>query len=272
MKLERINDNQIRCTLTGQDLADRHLQLSELAYGNDKTKRLFRDMMQQASCELGFQTDDIPLLIEAIPLSGDSIILTVTKVDYPEELDTRFSNFSDYGEYPDNPDNDEDDSPTLEGADTIMDLFHKISAAAAALRASDSGAASADQTPAPSAGVDTSEAAPVENGQSPQSPASADTDIIKLFSFREMDHLVRLAHVLNGYYNEDNSLFSDVPEHVYYLVLHKGSHTPSEFNKVCNILSEYALQNRYVDSAEAYFEEHFKCIAAHDALQRLTRV
>ncbi len=269
MKLERINDNQIRCTLTGQDLADRHLQLSELAYGNDKTKRLFRDMMQQASCELGFHTEDIPLLIEAIPLPGDSIILTVTKVEYPEELDTRFSNFSDYGEYPDNPDNDEEDSPTLEGADTIMDLFHKISAAAAALRTTDSAAVSADSEPASPAAADTADAAPAE---SDQTPPSADTDIVKLFSFREMDHLVRLAHVLDGYYNEDNSLFLDVPEHVYYLVLHKGGHTPSEFNKVCNILSEYALQNRYVDSAEAYFEEHFRCIAAHDALQRLTQV
>ena len=97
MKIERINDNQIRCTLTGQDLADRHLKLSELAYGTDKAKRLFRDMMQQASCELGFEADDIPLMIEAIPLSGGSIILNVTKVEYPEELDTRFSNFTDYG-------------------------------------------------------------------------------------------------------------------------------------------------------------------------------
>ena len=86
MKIERINDNQIRCTLTGEDLADRHLKLSELAYGNDKAKRLFRDMMQQASYELGFEADDIPLMIEAIPLSGGSIMLNVTKVEYPEEM------------------------------------------------------------------------------------------------------------------------------------------------------------------------------------------
>lgn len=270
MKLERINDNQIRCTLTGQDLADRHLQLSELAYGNDKTKRLFRDMMQQASCELGFHTEDIPLLIEAIPMSGDSIILTVTKVEYPEELDTRFSNFSDYGNYPENMDGD-DDSPTLEGADTIMDLFHRISAAAAALHATDSNtrAPQSDDSFVPLKDTaETVSVADAENTSKPQTPAN----IIKLFSFHEMDHLVRLAHVLDGFYTGDNSLFLDTAEHVYYLVLSKDSHTPSEFNKVCNILSEYALQNRYVDSAEAYFEEHFKCIAAHDALQRLAQV
>ena len=49
MKIEKLNENQIRCTLTHADLAARHLKLSELAYGTEKAKSLFRDMMQQAS-------------------------------------------------------------------------------------------------------------------------------------------------------------------------------------------------------------------------------
>ena len=94
MKIEKINDNQIRCTLTRADLAARHLKLSELAYGTEKAKMLFHDMMQQASSEFGFEADDIPLMIEAIPASPDSIVLIITKVDNPEELDTRFSKFA----------------------------------------------------------------------------------------------------------------------------------------------------------------------------------
>ena len=93
MKIEKVSNNQIRCTLTKQDLADRELKLSELAYGSEKAKRLFRDMMQQASYEVGFEAEDIPLMIEAIPVSEDCIILTVTKVENPDELDTRFSKF-----------------------------------------------------------------------------------------------------------------------------------------------------------------------------------
>jgi adapter protein MecA 1/2 len=60
MKIEKISDNQIRCTLTRADLADRQLQLSELAYGTEKAKSLFRDMMQQAAFEFGFEAEDIP--------------------------------------------------------------------------------------------------------------------------------------------------------------------------------------------------------------------
>ena len=61
--------------------------------------------MQQASVELGFEADDTPLMIEAIPVSPDCLILIVTKVEDPEELDTRFSRFSKTSEY----DIDDDD-------------------------------------------------------------------------------------------------------------------------------------------------------------------
>lgn len=53
MKIEKINDNQIRCTLTRDDLNNRQIKLSELAYGTEKAKELFRDMMQQAAIEFG---------------------------------------------------------------------------------------------------------------------------------------------------------------------------------------------------------------------------
>ena len=69
LKIERLSENQIRCTLNKADLADKQLKISELAYGSPKAKELFREMMQQASNELGFEVDDIPLMIEAIPIS-----------------------------------------------------------------------------------------------------------------------------------------------------------------------------------------------------------
>ena len=87
MKLERISENQIRCTLTRSDLAERELKISELAYGTEKAKALFREMMVQASDELGFEADNIPLIIEAVPVSNECIMLIVTKVEDPEELE-----------------------------------------------------------------------------------------------------------------------------------------------------------------------------------------
>ena len=128
MKIEKVSDTQIRCTLTKDDLADRHLKISELAYGTEKAKNLFRDMMQQASYEFGFEADDIPLMIEAIPVSSDTIILLITKVEYPEELDTRFSKFSD-ADYDDSFSGyalDQGEPYEAASANDILDLFQKI--------------------------------------------------------------------------------------------------------------------------------------------------
>ena len=93
MKIEKVNDHQIRCTLTKADLIDRELKISELAYGTEKAKTLFRDMMQQASYECGFEAENIPLMIEAIPLNSECIVLIITKVEDPEELEEKFSKF-----------------------------------------------------------------------------------------------------------------------------------------------------------------------------------
>ena len=91
MKIEKVNDHQIRCTLTSADLKERQLKLSELAYGTEKAKNLFQDMMEQAQDEFGFEADNTPLMIEAIPLSMDSIVLIITKIDTPEGITEQFS-------------------------------------------------------------------------------------------------------------------------------------------------------------------------------------
>ena len=62
MKLERISENKIRCILTHSDLSSRQIMLGELAYGSAKAKALFRDMMDLAAEELGFETDDMPIV------------------------------------------------------------------------------------------------------------------------------------------------------------------------------------------------------------------
>lgn len=72
MKIEKINDRQIRCTLTKEDLASREIKLSELAYGSDKAKALFQDMMQQAAEDFGFEAENMPARRRSDPgIDGD---------------------------------------------------------------------------------------------------------------------------------------------------------------------------------------------------------
>ncbi len=120
MKVEKISENQIRCTLTREDLEQRHIVLSELAYGSEKARALFRDMLTEAFRSCGFSNDaNMPLMIEAIPQRENALVVMITKVEDPEELDTRFAKFSASNVLPD------DETPPIGGADDILDTFRK---------------------------------------------------------------------------------------------------------------------------------------------------
>lgn len=219
MKIEKVNDNQIRCTLSKKELAERQIKLSELAYGSEKAKGLFRDMIEQANNEFGFEADDIPLMIEAIPLAGENIILQITKVEYPEELDTRFSKFSEVDE--------ESEEKANEGS--VLPEFH---------------GEKADEI----------------------------SDLTKMYEFKTLEQIERLASVLTGYYEGENDLYKHEGKNRYYLLVQKSMHTPEEFNKVCNVISEYAIHRKYAPAKEAFLKEHGKCLVKRTALQMLAEI
>lgn len=255
MKIEKVNDNQIRCTLTKEDLMDRQIRLSELAYGSEKAKLLFRDMIQQANNEFGFEVNDIPLMVEAIPTSAESIILLITKVEYPEELDTRFSKFSEPDEDMDyETESDMGEPLPSQGADDILDLFERIRKE----REAASGEQGANQ---PKAAV----------------KKSADRvdimeDLTRMFEFKDLSEVDLVAQVLCGYYDGVNDLYRNQANNRYYLLVKKSHHTPEEFNKVCNMICEYAIQKNYTGAQGAHLAEHGRLIIRGSALQTLAQL
>ena len=247
MKIEKINENQIRCTLTREDLESHQVNLKELAYGSEKAKKLFRDMMQQAQIQFGFEADNIPLMIEAIPVNLDSVILIVTKVEDPEELDTRFSKFSPYK------DNVQAEPLQLDGADNIIDIFLKI----------------CEEKMKGTTRKQTSQKETSE--KSATSSETPTVDLIRLFSFYHLDDVIAASHGLNGFFTGRNTLYKDSSDGRYQLVLHQSEYSPEEFNKVCNILSEYGSGRAFSAAGEAHLKEHGELISS-SALQQLTQL
>ena len=264
MKIEKVNDNQIRCTLTKSDLADRQLKLSELAYGNEKSKELFREMMQQAAYEFGFEAENIPLMIEAIPLSTESIILIITKVESPEELDTRFSQFSAASEdsIQDLSSDGHHSSHKLEGADSILDMLYHLQEKKSS---TDEGTSETASDFKPLKDLLSSMKKEKESSDEP-------LDLMKLYSFLKMAHLESLSSILRGMELGENHLYKNQRNGRYYLFLHKNNLSAINFNKVCNILSEYGQQETCTPATEAYFAEHITCLLRNNALQTLASI
>lgn len=274
MKIEKINDNQIRCTLTRADLADRQLKLSELAYGSEKAKSLFHDMMQQAAFEFGFEANDIPLMIEAIPASSDSIVLIITKVEDPEELDTRFSKFSPSpaGE------NDTKKSETvnkLEGAETLLDLLGKVKEKMDVAESRDKTDSPSDaQATDSSARTDSANVASATDENSESNVAAEDSPVakIRLFSFATMDNVLLASRLLNTMYTGSNTLYKDQAEDLYILALSQSEHSANDFNRICNMLTEYGTSEKTSGVILAFLEEHCEALVADNAIQLLAAI
>lgn len=262
MKIEKVNDHQIRCTLTKADLIDRQLKISELAYGTEKAKNLFRDMMQQASFEFGFEAEDIPLMIEAIPLNSECIVLIITKVEDPEELDTRFSKFAP-SVHSDSDDEDWEEPETLMpskgDADDVLDLFKKLHDSKIS-----------DLLESPSEKKASKANVQSEGSKAPGANSAANS--LRLYSFPSFQVVTRAAHVLKGLYDGKNTLYKDGSNDTYKILLEQGSHTFEDFTRICNTLSEYGKIEKCTDANRAFLEEHLECICQENALQALTQI
>ncbi len=244
MKIEKVNENQIRCTLTREDLASRELKISELAYGTEKAKTLFRDMMRQANCEFGFEAEDIPLMIEAIPLNAECIVLIITKVEDPEELDTRFSRFA-----PSVTEEDEEDEIysqyAEDAAGEILDLFRRM-------QTDQEGAANGQ---------------PAEHGEADSS------NHVRIFRMSSLQQIIEVSAIIAGSYKGLSTLYKENAigrkPAGYLLVLSQGEESAEGFDRACNTVSEYGVPQRYVPASGAFLAEHCEALIQDNAVHAL---
>ncbi len=253
MKIEKLNDNQIRCTLNPQDLRDRELKLSELAYGSDKAKELFQDMMQEAFQEYGFEAENTPLMIEAIPTSPESIILVITKVDNPEELDTRFSTFTPY--QGSDEDGEKDSNPFTDEVLEQLNQLHK-SLLGKIIDKSKEASKLADAS-APSDDPDSKE---------------DDRDFgLRTFRFHCLSDLVEYAKTVRRIYRGEGVLYKHPAESTYVLCVTPDGVSAAAFNRTCNLACEYATMQDHAPIA--LYEEHYqKVLEGADCIRQLAQL
>lgn len=79
MKIEKINDYKVKITISSIDLKKREIDIDDLIYNSPKAQELFWDILYQAYIEQGFEVKDEQLIVEAIPNSKDSFVITITK-------------------------------------------------------------------------------------------------------------------------------------------------------------------------------------------------
>ena len=255
MKIEKLNENQIKCTLTSEDLRERQISLGELAYGSEKAKALFRDMMLLAERDYGFVGEDVPIVVEAIPTSSSSLIMIITKVENPDELDMRFSRFTPGGN-----ETESEDEPAEIFSENRLESFDDIQNSVIGnvlkeLKNLKSG---------------------LEGTEEEKTEAIKGIKRIKLpnvyrsFCFESLEAAAEFAEVISREFHGKSDLYKERNAKRYYLVLFMGNTRAEVFNRVCNMGCEFgtAVKNQTV----AYYKEYMKYMLAGDAVSRLAEL
>ena len=345
MKIEKINDRQIRCVLTKEDLETRKIRLSELVCGGEKARGLLRDMVIRAARELNFSFNNNPLMIEAVPSGKDQLVLIITRVDDPKELDSRFKQFSGLGEKAKKDsgkkESDQGVSLSLSGADDILNLLRKFTkrleegrSALAKEKADASGqgedrmaasgqgdgrmavpgpgdgrlavpgqgegrtAASGqgdgrmivpgqgdDRTgsfgqgevrvDAPGRGDGKAAGADLASDRLQKSPEALEEDLFRytrFYLFRSLENVLSASKRVPETYSGENTLYKNPDDGAFYLLIRKMNTDPEQFNRICNVLSEYSMPMDYSSGMDEFFREHMKVIVADNAMQSLRGV
>jgi len=93
MKFKRLSDDKVQIIVSSEDLEKRDVKKWDLMPSSPKAQELFQEMLDQAYEECGFEVDsETQLMVEAYPMTTDSLVITLTKVKQSEKdvFDTDF--------------------------------------------------------------------------------------------------------------------------------------------------------------------------------------
>lgn len=257
MKIEKISDNQIKCTINKEDLSVRGISITELAYGSESAKSLFNEIMSQAFSEFGFVSDETPIVIEAIPLSTGSLILLVSKENEPEELDTRFSKFSPESELsgsklPQDSLNIGKDSSS--GYSNLLDIEE--------IDTMDK----EDFVPLPNLFKEETE----PTGTIKSNHKQINSSKIKVYRFSSLSTICDLASRIGTNFKGRSSVYKNTERNLYFLVLEYQEADKESFSALSSFLNEYTTLLKSNYATLSYLSEHYEPIVKEDALMVLS--
>ena len=94
----------------------------------------------------------------------------------------------------------------------------------------------------------------------------------RFYLFRSLENVILAAKGIGEGYEGENSLYKNPDDGAYYLLVRKMDTDPEQFNRICNVLSEYAMPMDYATGMDEFFREHMKVILSGTALQDLRKL
>lgn len=233
MKIERLNENQLRFTVWRKDLPDEEFSIAEFTGHSEKADELIKYMMDRAREEFGFETDAQSVVVEAIPVNKDCIVFLVTKVD--EEEEDKFSYIKEL------------QKQAMEMAKALKDGTVELS-------------------------DETEEKEEPRIVDAPVDERTGQTMPYMIYRTTNMESLITVSHIVSSYYDSDNTLYKHYDDVTYYLIVSHNRNTNMEFERVCDTLREFTEPYKFNYTTKYYMDEHYRSIIKNNALQTLAEL
>ena len=81
MKVEKVDDNKIKITLSFEELEMRNIKLSDIEKNNSAARKLFMNLIEESNLDDMFECEDSQLFIEACSDNTDTFVLFITKIE-----------------------------------------------------------------------------------------------------------------------------------------------------------------------------------------------
>ncbi len=267
LKIEKVNDNQIKCILTREDLEERKISFSELTFGSSQANELLRDMMQQASVEVGFEADDKPLMVEIVPMQTGLIVFVITKMSGADKAEDALisGENTDIQEDIIDDEAEDDEDEDNNGSGRTMEI--KITQQSGAPIPLEPMMRSLHDLFREMMGSGSS-----QSRNESKEPVNYSEEGSRLFLFDDMDALLGAAKEMRNTDCGASSLYKDRSGGDYYLIINPEGMDKMAFSNVCLKLMDFGRQIKLNPVYASYIKEHYRPLIERTALEDLTKM
>lgn len=232
MKVEKINENKVKITLTIDELKQRKINIKDIEKDATLARNLFIDLIEESKLDEDFVLDDSQLYIEASSDNNNLFIVTITKIDHMPDI----SKYS------------------IKSKNSKAKIKTNTKKLNAALKSK----------------VKVSRKPTNKASKSKESNIKYCVDST-LYTFSSMKALLDACEIFKKeklYYGK-NSLYKYQDK--YFILFEKSALNNKKFTKTFSIISEFCEKYYSEDLFDISIKENSKLIIKNDALQKLTR-
>jgi len=95
---------------------------------------------------------------------------------------------------------------------------------------------------------------------------------VRAFRFSALTRVMDVASLIAMHFEGESTLYKDGRTGGYLLVLKNAMESQEDFDRICNILSEYGTLMRTVPASQSFFAEHYDTVIAGDAVAALGNI